>query len=396
MTPRDTREANRTASPLELLFDLTFVVAVAQIADQYAIGIGKGNGLTDIVPFLMVFFAIWWAWINFTWFASAYDTDDVEYRLLTLVQMAGVLVLAAGVPAAFTKQDFLGITIGYFIMRVGLVSQWIRAAIQNPNGRKTATRYAVAVGLIQLGWVGRLWLPSNQANQWWTVYVAFVVLVAFEVAAPVWAEMAGQTAWHPYHIAERYSLFTIILLGETIAALAIGIGVVLQSPHRLASIVIVGVSILVLIFGLWWLYFMEPTGEGLARHRGLSYYWGYAHYFIFAALAVLGSGIEVVTSSVGARPEVGPVAAAYAIAGPVSIYLIFLWAANAPIVKRIVLRLWILVPFVGVLLLVPLAVSAVGLAWDVAIIALLVVVLVVVSIAVKIRTHQAAWQQVRL
>ena len=49
----------------------------------------------------MVFFAIWWAWMNFTWFASAYDTDDAPYRVLTLVQMAGVLVLAAGVPTAF-------------------------------------------------------------------------------------------------------------------------------------------------------------------------------------------------------------------------------------------------------------------------------------------------------
>ncbi len=77
----------------------------------------------------MVFFAIWWAWMNFTWFASAYDVDDVPYRLLALVQMGGVLVLAAGVPSAFEHQDFFGITLGYFIMRIGLVAQWVRAAM---------------------------------------------------------------------------------------------------------------------------------------------------------------------------------------------------------------------------------------------------------------------------
>ena len=88
---------------------------------------------------MFVFFAIWWAWMNFTWFSSAYDTDDVLFRVFTLVQMAGVLVLAAGVPKAFDESDFLVITIGYLIMRIGLIAQWVRAAIEHPDGRVTAT-----------------------------------------------------------------------------------------------------------------------------------------------------------------------------------------------------------------------------------------------------------------
>ena len=72
-----------------------------------------------VVGYLMVFFAIWWAWMNFTWFASAYDTDDVPYRLVTLVQIAGVLVLAAGVPRAFDGSDFAVVTLGYVVMRLG-------------------------------------------------------------------------------------------------------------------------------------------------------------------------------------------------------------------------------------------------------------------------------------
>src|ERR1700742_3214804 len=99
MTARDADESNRGSSPLEALFDLTFVVAVAQVADQLGTAIEGGRSLQGIVSFVMVFFAIWWAWMNFTWFASAYDTDDVPYRLLTLVQMTGVLNLAAGVPS---------------------------------------------------------------------------------------------------------------------------------------------------------------------------------------------------------------------------------------------------------------------------------------------------------
>src|SRR3954453_8715573 len=127
MPARDTDEPHRVSSPLELLFDLTFVVAIATLTAQLAHGIAGGHVLDDLTPFLQVFFTIWWAWMNFTWFASSYDTDDVLYRLLTMVQMAGVLVLAAGVPTAFEDSDYGAITIGYLVMRSGLVAQWLRA-----------------------------------------------------------------------------------------------------------------------------------------------------------------------------------------------------------------------------------------------------------------------------
>jgi hypothetical protein len=86
----------------------------------------------------MVFFAIWWAWMNFTWFASAYDTDDNVYRLATLVQITGALTLAAGVPRAFDETDHRLVTYGYVIMRLALVAQWLRAARSDPERRRTA------------------------------------------------------------------------------------------------------------------------------------------------------------------------------------------------------------------------------------------------------------------
>src|SRR3954464_10409519 len=142
MTARPIDEPNRVSSQLELLFDLTFVVAVAAITDQLAHTVAEGHAREGVLPFLQVFFAIWWAWMNFTWFASSYDTDDVAYRLLTMVQMAGVLVLAAGVPAAADHFDYRLLTLGYFIMRVALTAQWLRAAAEHLAGRRTALRYA--------------------------------------------------------------------------------------------------------------------------------------------------------------------------------------------------------------------------------------------------------------
>jgi hypothetical protein len=133
---------------------------------------------------------------------------------------------------------------------------------------------------------------------------------------------------------------------------------------------------------------MEPAGEGLAQRRRLSFYWGYGHYFILAGLAALGAGIEVVVGAVGPHPTVVPLVAAYAVAVPTAVYVLFLWAANAPLVPRIVIRAWIVLPVVVLLLLVPLAVSSLGLAVDIALIAVVIVFFVLVSVAVKVRTHQ--------
>jgi len=180
MPARDPDEQHRTSTPLELLFDLCFVVAVSQAAAQLARGLEEGH-LGTLGGYAMVFFAIWWAWMNVTWFASAYDTDDVPYRLLTLVQMAGVLILAAGVPAALNGDDYSVVTIGYAVMRVPGIAQWLRATHDHPEGRRTAVRYAADIAVVQALWIARLVLPGS-----WIVatYVVFVFVFAVQAAQP--------------------------------------------------------------------------------------------------------------------------------------------------------------------------------------------------------------------
>src|SRR5471030_3410623 len=91
MRARSPLEPHRTSTPLELFFDLVFVVAISQAAGELHHAIAAGRTLEGLAGYLLVFFAIWWAWMNFTWFASAYDCDDVPYRLAVFVQMAGAL-----------------------------------------------------------------------------------------------------------------------------------------------------------------------------------------------------------------------------------------------------------------------------------------------------------------
>jgi low temperature requirement protein LtrA len=272
-----------------------------------------------------VFFAIWWAWMNFTWFASAYDTDDVPYRLFTLVQMAGVLVLAAGVSSAFEQQDFTGITVGYVIMRVAMICQWLRAAAGDPAHRSVALRYAGAIAVIQTLWILRLFLPDRLG------VVSFVVLMFLEVCAPLWAERGIGTAWHPHHIAERYGLFTIIVLGEGVMAAMVAIQSSVEEGGWTMDVVLVFAGALALLFALWWIYYLKTPGEGLALRPELSFWWGYGHYGIFASLAALGGGLEVAAAAISHQIEASDPLVAFAVAIPSAIYLLLVWALHAPL-----------------------------------------------------------------
>lgn len=374
MTGRSTDERHRVSSPLELLFDLTFVVAIAQVAGQLAHAGEQGHALDRLSLYLMVFFAIWWAWMNFTWFASAYDTDDVPYRLMTLVQMAGVLVLAAGVPAAYEHENFTAIIVGYLIMRLALIGQWIRAAVEYPEGRKTAIRYAVGIAAVQVLWVAWGFIPSQVAVG------LFVLGAALELAVPLWAERPGMTSWHPHHIAERYGLFTIIVLGESVSASAIGVQSALAESGFSAALVWIAVAGLVLLFALWWLYFLEPAAEGLRTRRGRSFYWGYGHYFVFASLAALGAGLEVAVQAGAAHSEASNTAVEYAIAVPVAIFLLMLYILHAPLVSEVVIRPLKTAAAVALVLLLPLASPLIGLVGVTIAIALVVAALVAVTL----------------
>jgi low temperature requirement protein LtrA len=324
MRARPIDEPNRTATPLELLFDLTFVVAVAQLAGRLAHATLTGHAMSAIGPFLMVFFAIWWAWMNFTWFASAFDCDDVPYRLATFVQIGGVLILAAGTGLAFDRGVYTAVTLGYLVMRIGLLRLWIRAAVEHPATRPTAIRYATGIAVLTVLWLGRLGLGGRAA------VATFLVLAVLEMLVPIWAERRGATNWHPHHIAERYSLFTIILLGESMFAATTAVVAVVEDAAG-PDLTLVSASSLVIVAALWWLYFAVPAGAGLETHRHLSYVWGYGHYLPFAALAALGAGLEVVVeASAGHAEHSATWVAVLAVAAPVTVVVVAIELLRIP------------------------------------------------------------------
>ncbi|WP_157079079.1 low temperature requirement protein A [Herbiconiux solani] len=342
-------ESDRASSPLELLFDLTFVVAIAQAVAQLVHGIEEGEVQSTLIPFGLTFFAIWWAWMNFTWFSSGYDNDDALYRITTMVQMVGVLILGSGVPAAFEDGDYAVLIFGYFVMRVGLIAQWVRAASADPAHRRGAVRTIVGYGTLQLCWLARL-LVSEPWGLWLSV-----VLIVLELAVPLWAARVGDPGWNPGHIAERFGLFTIILLGESVLAAMTGFQRSITENGPSPELTVVALSAVVTLFALWWLYYLQPSAEGLALRRRFSYIWAYGHYVVFAALAMLGAGLEVAVASSDGHSVIPPWVMGAAVTLPIAAFLVSLWGVNAQLMPEGALRARVLLPSAAIAALLPLA-----------------------------------------
>src|SRR5699024_8497452 len=159
MLARDPEESNRASTPLELLFDLTIVVAFAQAATLMSQLLSEGHIGSAILGFAFAVFGICWAWINYSWLASAFDNDDVIFRLATMVQMVGVLVLALGLPQLFASigtgapLDNSVLVAGYVIMRLSTIGLWLRVARHNRRWRRTAGTYAALIAVAQVGWI---------------------------------------------------------------------------------------------------------------------------------------------------------------------------------------------------------------------------------------------------
>lgn len=338
---RDPHEDGRVSTPLELLFDLVFVVAVASNAAQLHHGLSAGHYGT-VLGYVLTWFAIWWAWMNYTWFASAYDNDDVGFRLLTFVIMSGALVLAAGVPQLFDSGNSGVVVAGYAVMRFGMVAMWLRAAAGHPEGRSTALAYAGGIAAVQVLWIARLWAPEG-----WLV-ATFVLLVGAELAVPLLAEgRSGYTPFHPHHIAERYGLMTIIVLGEVIlAAVAAVQGVIAAgagsegggghtAPFESSAtagvtwgMVPLIVGGLLVVFSLWWGYFARKNGELVERER-MVWVFGYGHYLVFASIAAVGSALAAAVDVVAGSSEASPRGIALALAVSVGVAMLALSALHA-------------------------------------------------------------------
>ena len=293
-------DAERRATWLELFLDLVFVAAIAEVAstlsaDPTAAGFGR---------FLALFLPIGWAWAGFAFYATRFDTDDLVYRLLTLLGMFAVAALASTVPNALHGGQN-AFAVAYVAVRLVLIVLYIRVWRDLPPAKPVAAWFIFVFGTAAGVWLVSLAVPTP-----WK-YALWAAALLFEHIGPVRAwRLLGNMPVDPRHLPERFGLLVLIVLGEGV------IGVVLGTAHVSWTLSSGTVAFAGFLTGaaIWWLYFDFLDAAVVVTRNVLSgLTFTYAHYFVAAGIAALGVGVKLTIFSVEPGPsydDIGWIAAA--------------------------------------------------------------------------------------
>ena len=281
-----TDSEDRRATWLELFFDLVFVAAVGQLANALA----AEPTAVRFFEFVGVFVPVWWMWTGFTFYANRFDTDDLVYRLLTLLAMFGVAILATTVPGVFEGAT-VGFPIAYVGVRLVLLALYARASRHVPEARAVAGTFLLAFGTAALIWTASVFTPAP-----WC-YVLWGVALTVELVSPFRAWRLLRTApIHPRHIPERFGLLTLIVLGESVLAVVLAVSKV----SWVTGSTVAATAGFLVASSLWWIYF-EFLDEGVVTSRGIvgGLTYTYMHFFVVAGLAALGAGVKLAILAAG-------------------------------------------------------------------------------------------------
>jgi low temperature requirement protein LtrA len=285
--PDVNQQSNRSATRLELFFDLAFVLFVARCADVLA----KNETWTGGLEFAAILAIGWWAWASTTLYANRFDTDDAIFRLLTLAGMAAVIGMAASVDKIGSAQSgwFAG---AYVLLRVVLIAGYLRAWRHLPDARRTIRPYLLGHSAGAVVWTISLVMPEPWRYVLWGVGVA-VDLVGPSLAA----RLEDGIPLHMEHLPERFGLFVILVLGESVAGTVTGI----HDGGWKPGVVLTALMAFLVAAAVWWSYFDLSGGAAKRRlleeghdhtRQGVHDFYVYAHLPVALSLAALAVGIE--------------------------------------------------------------------------------------------------------
>jgi low temperature requirement protein LtrA len=316
-------EEGRSATWLELFFDLVFVVAVGRlaasvIADPTAEGVAR---------YVLLFVPVWWAWMGFTWYATGYDNDDLLFRAGLLAGMLGVAALAVGVRGV-ADGDTAGFAVPYALMQLVLAALFLRSARDEPATRRYCATYAVGNAAGAALWLAAEAAPTPGRYGIWALAMAVLM-----TTPPLAGRATRARVYDPEHIAERYGLFTIIVLGEAIVAVTVGLDVIGLEPATGATAV-VG---FLLAVAVWWLYFGSVRSSSLSHAGGTrltGFAWGYGHLLVFGGIALGAVGVELAIEAAHDHHGISGVGRA-CLAGGLGAYVLAVAAIHAVTVRGI-------------------------------------------------------------
>lgn len=281
-------EGERHATWLELFYDLLFAAVVAQLTFELSQDL-SGFG---VLTFVVLCIPVWWAWVGQSFYATRFDTDDLGHRLFIIAQMFAVAAMAVNVHAGLGRGS-AGFALSYATVRFILVGEYLGAHVWVPAARSLTRRYGLGFGVAATIWLASSWVPTPTRFYLW----GLGLLIDF--ATPLGAgKLHSQLAPHATHLPERFALFILIVLGEAIAGVVLGLT---KHPWSVQSglTAALGLSI---AFSLWWVYFDNIDGAAIraARAQGriwLYQGWLYAHLPLVIGLAASAVGVQYAVAS---------------------------------------------------------------------------------------------------
>src|SRR4051794_4235763 len=305
------REEERV-TPLELFFDLVFVLAVTQCTALMAHdptwgGVGRG---------LLVLAVLWWCWVGYAWLTSVVDPEEGAVRIAMFASMAALLVAALAVPHAFGNTALV-FAIAYGAARVGQIALFLLASRGRAGLRDSVLGLAVStfIGLTLLVIASQL-NGTAQGALWG-------LAIVIDVAGPYFRGVEG---WQlvPGHFAERHGLIVMIAIGESIVAIGSG-----AHAHISAGVVTGAVAGIVVAAAMWWLYFdvvaivaarhLANAKPGREQNSMARDSYSYLHFGMVAGIILLAFGIKTTLADVGKELHTVPAAALF---GGAAVYLL--------------------------------------------------------------------------
>jgi low temperature requirement protein LtrA len=300
-------EEERHASWLELFFDLVFVVAIAELSHELVVD----HTLNGFAVFAALFVPVFVAWQGFSFYADRFDTDDVFFRVCMLAAMLAVAALAIQIPSVAHGESSAGFALAYIAIRVLTVVLNLRAYRHVPLARPLIGRYVAAFSFSVALWTVSLAVPEPWRFLLWGIGLA----VDLGVPAVIGPRFVGRVPLHASHIPERFALFTIIVLGESVVAVALGVA---GSDWELSSAAGAALGFLA-VACLWWTYFDVGAGLALAPGPWTAVRFIYFHVPMWAALTAVAAGVNLLIEEAGAGSlDAG---ARWALCGGAAVYL---------------------------------------------------------------------------
>lgn len=297
----------RKVTWLELFYDLVYVAAIIQL----------GNMLSDdvswdgVIRFVALFIPIWWSWTGVTFYVNRFAIDDLVHRLLIFTQIGFIAVLAMSTQDAFGE---LGrqFTLAYVGIRAILIVLYLRAYRHLPEARPLTRRYAIGFTVAAAIWLIAAFVPPPAR------YVLWFVGMAADFAVPLTSRRLNALLPPDVpHMAERYGLFTIIVMGEAF------VKVISSAPADPLTLqpLLLGALGLVSAGAVWWLYFDDVAGSPVKPTGRAPYVWIYSHLPLAIALTAFGVGIKkVIFLNAG---EALPEKYRLLVGGALVVYLVF-------------------------------------------------------------------------